>query len=40
MALCYSCNKHYIEPEDEQGDHPCVYCGYYWLDEEESDEED
>jgi uncharacterized Zn finger protein (UPF0148 family) len=28
MAKCPECGCHYNEPEDEQGEHPCPYCGY------------
>jgi predicted RNA-binding Zn-ribbon protein involved in translation (DUF1610 family) len=38
MAVCGRCNKHYREPEDEQGDHECPKCGWYWMDE--NDDED
>jgi len=35
MAICYNCKKNYREPEDEQGDHNCPRCDYYWYDDEE-----
>lgn len=39
MAICPFCHKRYLEPEDEQGDHPCCYCGRYWMDYIEDEEE-
>ena len=29
MAWCKHCRRHYREPEDEQGDHPCPKCRRY-----------
>ena len=27
MSYCQKCRRHYREPPDEQGDHPCPKCG-------------
>jgi hypothetical protein len=27
MACCPNCKRHFREPADEQGDHPCPHCG-------------
>ena len=27
MSYCTLCRRHYREPPDEQGDHPCPKCG-------------
>ncbi len=27
MAQCLRCKRYYLEPYNEQGDHPCPHCG-------------
>ena len=27
MAQCLRCDRYYLEPYNEQGDHPCPHCG-------------
>jgi predicted RNA-binding Zn-ribbon protein involved in translation (DUF1610 family) len=42
MVYCPNCRKHFREPEEEQGEHPCPKCGrgpeWYAKQEEEEDE--
>lgn len=42
MSYCANCRRHYAEPADEQGDHPCPKCGLFprERDDRESEEDD
>ena len=40
MSTCAKCGKVYMEPEGEQGDHPCPKCGYEWWEDVEKETEE
>ena len=40
MSYCRDCRRHYSEPEDEQGDHPCPSCGQLPFERESEDQHD
>ena len=40
MATCPRCKRYFREPEDEQGEHDCPYCGCSREEVSEEEEED